>query len=138
MFIETRYGNCFHYPLEGLSETSNNQALLIPFIINIKLKAYMRVEVGDTLPWGRFPPLPQANIDYVHRDEIGEIVSSILLKGFQKLQITRLFSITFIIGRGGGNTLSRGRVSPLPKINSDSVHRDDIGEIVSSILLKGF
>ena len=25
--------NCFQYPLEGLSETTNNQALLIPFII---------------------------------------------------------------------------------------------------------
>ena len=25
--------NCFQYPLEGLSETSNDQALLIPFII---------------------------------------------------------------------------------------------------------
>ena len=50
MFIEMRYDNCFQYPLEGLSETSNNQALLIPFSINIKLKAYMRVEVGGTLP----------------------------------------------------------------------------------------
>ena len=37
-------------------------------------------------------PLPQANIDYVYRDEIEEIVSSILLEGFQKLQITKLFS----------------------------------------------
>ena len=36
-------------------------------------------------------------IDYVHRDEIGETVSSILLKGIQKPQITRLFSIPFII-----------------------------------------
>ena len=41
-------------------------------------------------------PVSQANIDYVHRDEIAEIVSSILLNGFQKLQITRLFSIMFI------------------------------------------
>ena len=41
--------------------------------------------------------LPQVNSDYVHRDEIGETVSRILLKGFQKLQITRLFSIPFII-----------------------------------------
>ena len=56
MFIETSYDNCFHYPLEGISETSNNQALLIPFSINIKFKAYMRVAVGDTLPWGRFSP----------------------------------------------------------------------------------
>ena len=53
----------------------------------------MRYEGGGAL-YSRIdcPPLPQANIDYVHRDEIGEIVSSILLKGFQKLQITRLFS----------------------------------------------
>ena len=35
MFIETRHKNCFQYLLEGLSETSNNQALLIPFIIII-------------------------------------------------------------------------------------------------------
>ena len=39
--------------------------------------------------------IPEVNSDYVHRHEIGEIVSSILLKGFQKLQITRLFSIPF-------------------------------------------
>ena len=44
------------------------------------MKAYMRVEVGDTYPGLDCPPLPQANIDCVHRDEIGEIVSSILLK----------------------------------------------------------
>ena len=42
-------------------------------------------------------PVLQANIDYVHREQIGEIVSSILLNGFQKLQITRLFSIHFTI-----------------------------------------
>ena len=58
------------------------------------MKAYMRTEGGGgTLyPGVDHPPLPQANIDYDHRDEIGEIVSSILLKGFQKLKITRLFS----------------------------------------------
>ena len=38
------------------------------------------------------PPPPPPPIDYVHRDKIWKIVSSILLKGFQKLQITRLFS----------------------------------------------
>ena len=91
--------NCFQYPLKVHSETSNDQALLYPFYHYIKMKAYTRVGVGDTLPQGslspppRLPPPPQANIDYVHRDEIGENVSSILLKGFQKLQITRLFSI---------------------------------------------
>ena len=56
----------------------------------------MRVGVGDALPGGRLPPPPpplppQANIVYVHRDEVGEIVSSILLKGIQRLQIIRLF-----------------------------------------------
>ena len=59
----------------------------------------MRVEGGGggTLyPRVECPPLPQVNSDSVHRDEIGEIVSSILLKGFQKLQITRLFSFPFI------------------------------------------
>ena len=50
--------NRVKYPLEGLSETSNNQALLIPFIITIiKMKACMRVEVGEgTLyPWVECP-----------------------------------------------------------------------------------
>ena len=42
-------------------------------------------EGGGTLyPMVDCPPPP---IDSVHRDEIGEIVSSILLKGIQKLQI---------------------------------------------------
>ena len=64
------------------SETSNDQSLLNPFYhyIKIKMKAYMMVGGGggvDTLPWGRLSPPPQqANIDYVHRDEIGENVSS--------------------------------------------------------------
>ena len=40
---------CFQYPLEGHSETSNDQALLNPFDHYIKMKAYMRVEVGGTL-----------------------------------------------------------------------------------------
>ena len=63
------------------------------------MKAYMRVEGGEgTLnPGVECPPLPQVTSDSVHRDKIGEIVSSILLKGFQKLQITRLFSFPFII-----------------------------------------
>ena len=57
------------------------------------MKAYMRVKGGGHFTTGVDRPLLlQANIDYVHRDEIGETVSSILLKGFQKLQITRLFS----------------------------------------------
>ena len=45
---------------------------------------------GDTLPGVECPHLPQVNSVYVHRDEIGENVSSILLKGFQKLQITSI------------------------------------------------
>ena len=57
----------------------------------------MRVGEGGTLyPGVDCPPVLQANIDYVHRDKIGETVSSICLKGFQKLQITRLFSIPII------------------------------------------
>ena len=64
----------------------------------LKMKEYIRDEGGWTLyPGVGSPPLLQVNSDYVHRDEIGEIVSSIILKGFQKLQITRLFSILFII-----------------------------------------
>ena len=62
------------------------------------MKAYDRVgEVGVGLgalyPGVECPFLLQVNSGCVHRDEIGEIVSSFLLKGFQKLQITRLFSI---------------------------------------------
>ena len=51
------------------------------------MKKHMEVvgKGGGTLyPEVDCPPLPQANIDYVHRDEI-ENVSSILLKSFQKL-----------------------------------------------------
>ena len=63
------------------------------------MKAYMRVEGGGGTLYPRVEclPLPQVNSDSVHRDEIREIVSSILLKGFQKLQITRLFSFRFTI-----------------------------------------
>ena len=52
---------------------------------------------GTLYPGVERAPLPQVNSDCVHRDEMGENVSSILLKGFQKLQITRLFSIPFIM-----------------------------------------
>ena len=87
--------------VKGHSETSNDQALLNPFDHNIKMKAYMRVGGGGggTLfsqhrlsPTPPPPPPPQANIDYVHKHKIGEKVSSILLKGFQKLQIMKLGS----------------------------------------------
>ena len=54
---------------------------------------YMRVDGGTFYPGVECPLLPRVNSDCVHRDERGEIVSSILLKGFQKLQIPRLFSI---------------------------------------------
>ena len=54
------------------------------------MKAYMRVVGGggDTLPRDRKPddhptPLPQANIDYVPRDMIWEIVSTTLLPRLQ-------------------------------------------------------
>ena len=53
----------------------------------------MRVEGGTLYPGVECPRLLHVNSDCVHRDVIEEIVSSILLKGFQKLQITRLFSI---------------------------------------------
>ena len=79
------------------------------------------------------PPLLQVNSDSVHRDEIGEIVSSILLKDFQKLQITRLFSFPFIITYSrvecGGGALYPGlECPPLPQENSVYVHRDEVGE----------
>ena len=58
--------NCFQYSLVGHSETSNDQAFLNPFDHYIKMKAYMRVEVGGgPLPQGRLSP----SINYVHRDE---------------------------------------------------------------------
>ena len=38
--------NCFQYPLEGHSETSNDQAFLNPFYHYIKMKEYIRVELG--------------------------------------------------------------------------------------------
>ena len=37
----------------------------------------MTVEGGTLYPWVDCPPLQQVNSDYVNRDEIGEIVSSI-------------------------------------------------------------
>ena len=54
---------------------------------------YMRVDGRALYPGIECTPLPQINSNGVHRDEIGEIVSNILLKGFRKLQITRHFSI---------------------------------------------
>ena len=62
------------------------------------MKEYIRVgEEGNTLHGGALSRPTEVNSNCVHRDEIGENVSSILLKGFQKLQITILFSIPFII-----------------------------------------
>ena len=43
--------NCFQYPLEEHSETSNDEALRNPFYRYIKMKAYMRLE-GE----GHFTP----------------------------------------------------------------------------------
>ena len=63
--------NCFQYPREGHSETSNNQALLSPFYHYIKMKAYLRLGGGGGLyPGVEYPPLPQVNSDCVHRDEM--------------------------------------------------------------------
>ena len=79
--------NCFQHPLEGHSETSNDQALLNPFDHYIKMKPYMRVEGGgDTLTRGRLYPPPPHPIDYVNRDEICEIVCSILLRGLRNFK----------------------------------------------------
>ena len=44
--------NCFQYPLEVHSETSNDQALLNPFYHYIKMKTYMRVEGGGHFTLG--------------------------------------------------------------------------------------
>ena len=51
--------NCFQHPLEGHSETSNDQTLLSPFDHYIKMKVYMRVGgVGTLLPRVDYPPTP--------------------------------------------------------------------------------
>ena len=85
--------NCFQSPLEGHSETSYDQAHLNPFAHYIKIKAYMRVQgVGGGTLYPRVDCTPSPTIDKVHRDEIGETVSSLLLKGIQKLQMTRPLS----------------------------------------------
>ena len=60
--------DCFQYPHEGHSETSNDQALLNPFDHYLKMKAYMRVEVVGTLYPGVDCPHPPT--EFVHRDEI--------------------------------------------------------------------
>ena len=76
----------------------------------------MRAEVGTLYPRVKCPHLLQVNSAYVHRDKIGGIVSSILLMGFQKLQINRLFSIHLIIMRvevGGGGHFNRGQTNPI-------------------------
>ena len=63
--------NCFQHPLEGHSETSNDQALLNPFYHYIKMKEYIRVEwgAGTLYPGVDCPLLPLVNSDYVHSDE---------------------------------------------------------------------
>ena len=50
--------NCFQSPLEGHSETSNDQALLNPFDHYIKIKAYMRTEGGTLYPGVDCPTTP--------------------------------------------------------------------------------
>ena len=50
--------NCFQFPLEGHSETSNDQAPLNPFDHYIKIKAYMRVEGGTLYPGVDCSPPP--------------------------------------------------------------------------------
>ena len=104
----------------------------------------MRIEGGTLYPGVDCPPPPPPPIDYVHRDEIGENVSSILLKSFQKLQITRRCSHSLYhnikmkayMRVEGGRTLYPGLDCP-PLIDYVHRDRDKIGEIVSSILLKG-
>ena len=43
--------NCVQYPLEGYSETSNDQVLLNPFYHCIKMNAYMRVGGAGGTPY---------------------------------------------------------------------------------------
>ena len=61
------------------------------------MKEYRRIEGGTLNPGVEYHTLPQVNSDCVRKDEIWEIVSSILLKGIQKLQTIRLFWIPSII-----------------------------------------
>ena len=79
---------CLQHPLEGHSETSNDQAVLNPFDHYIKMKAYMRIEGRDTLPWGRLSPPPP--FDHYIKMKVNMRVE------------------------GGGDTLPRGRLSPTP------------------------
>ena len=56
------------------------------------MKATMRVGGRGTFyPGVECPRLLHVHSDYVHRVKIEEIVTSILLTGFQQLQIKRLF-----------------------------------------------
>ena len=50
--------NCFQYPFEGHSETSNDQDLLNPFYHYVKTKAYLRLEGVGTLYLGVDCPNP--------------------------------------------------------------------------------
>ena len=134
--------NCFQYPLEGHSETSNDQALLNPFDHYIKKKAYMRVEVGweETLyPGVDFPP-PLPLIEYVHRDEIGELFPASSWRAFRNFKWPGSSQSLWSLHKNesiqeGMDTLPQGVDCPPPPI--DYVQKDEIPEIVSSILLKG-
>ena len=115
--------DCLQYSFEGLSETSNDQGW-----------------GGGTLYPKEDCPPPPTTTDYVHRGLTGEIVSSILLKGIQKLQMTRLFSIPFdhyiklkaYMRVGGGGAFNPGvdcappPPPPPPHPRSLTVYRDEI------------
>ena len=61
------------------------------------MKAYMRVEAGGHFTPGRLPPLSQANIDYVHRDEIMRNCFQYPREGLSETLNNQALLIPFII-----------------------------------------
>ena len=116
--------NCFQYPLEGHSEFSNGQALLNPFYHYIKMKEYIKVEVGGGVealyPGVDCPHLPHVNSDYVYRDEIWELFPVSSWRAFRNFKwpgsSQSLWSLhkneSIHEGWGGGVTFPWGRLSP--------------------------
>ena len=80
--------NCFPHPLEGHSETSNDQVLLNPFDHHIKMKAFYPGVDSTTAP----PPPP--TLTMLIGTRYGKLFQASSWKGIQKLQMTRLFSFS--------------------------------------------
>ena len=75
-FCEFQIGSRFKDWYKSTSWTTAGQAKDNPIKSQHSWKLYEEAVIESDIT------LPQVNSDYVHREEIGEIVSSILLKGF--------------------------------------------------------